>query len=94
MKEKIAKYVSKRLSEPFNWTGLTTAEMIRAGRIDRDGAAKSLIAEFDRMEEEEVKENFPDFPIFGNNEICVNAYFEFACDMEREIRKQVFEIED
>ncbi len=94
MKEKIAKYVSKRLSEPFNWTGLTTAEMIRAGRIDRDGAAKSLVAEFRRMDEKEIREKFSDCEIFNGEEISFDFYLYFACDMEREIRKQVFEIED
>lgn len=93
----IKQYVSEMIASPFNWTGLTVQELIRAGRIDKEGAAGKFVESVKMMDENEIGQNFPDIDIRENGEIDISQdgkLMNFYAEISRQFHKQIFELED
>jgi hypothetical protein len=94
MEKLIEEYVTNRLKLAYNWTGLTPAEMIQAGRMDREGMAGALWAQVKQMNQEEMEAEFPNFNLFPDGEIDMKIYMDFIRMIGNEFRRQVWEIKD
>jgi hypothetical protein len=92
METKIEEYVTNRLTLPYNWTGLTPAEMIQAGRMDSEGMAGALWAQVKQMNQEEMEAEFPNFNLFPDGEINMETYMDFIRMIGSEFRRQVWSI--
>lgn len=85
--QKITEYANQLVNiRPYNWTGMTAAQLIYAGRIAKRDAANRLLESVRRLNEDQIQSEFQGFNLFNNDlSVDIDAWVDFTNKLKVEL---------